>query len=151
MQKLTCAAVGVAVVVGLSVFSGLESPSAPLPTATGQAKNAESGYKPVVPIDILMDMVSDGYDDILDQIKAKKFSKTRKAAYAVAEYMNIAQYHWSEEVKEKDRAKWKTISLAIRGEMLKAAQLAKKKDLAGVSKILKSVEDSCESCHDLRE
>jgi len=118
--------------------------------ASGDAKKAEV-YKPVAPIDVVMDMVSDNFDEALDQLKAKKWSKVRKAALMSAEALNVLQYHSSEEVKKEDMGKWKKISAQIRDDLVKVGAAAKKKDAATVKKLLDTVEETCETCHDMRE
>jgi cytochrome c556 len=152
MRKLIIAGLVGTAAFGIVVTAALSTSSSAIKTASGEEKKpAKPCYEPVVPIDILMDMVSDSFDEALEQLKAKKFSKVRKASYALAEFMNVAQHHSSEEVDKKKMAEWKKISLEIRGEMLTAAAAAKKKDSAAVKKILNRVEDTCEKCHDLRE
>ena len=118
------------------------------------ASGLEAGkdvYQPVAPVDILMDLVDEACEEAVDQLKAKKFSKVRKASYAIAEYMNVLQHHSSEEVDQKKMGDWTKIALEIRGDMLKAAGAAKKKDAAALRKVFSSLEDTCERCHDLRE
>lgn len=109
-------------------------------------------YTPVVPMDDLMDAVDDNFEEISDQLKAKKYSKAMKAAYYVAEFANVLQFHSSEEVKgAANMKKWKVIAVAIRDEMQKVALTIKKKDVAGAKKLLSAVEKTCETCHDMRE
>ena len=109
-------------------------------------------YKPVVPMDDLMDAVDDNFEEISDQLKAKKYSKAMKAAYYVAEYANVLQFHTSEEVKgAANLKKWKDISVAIRDDMQKVALTIKKKDATGAKKLLDKVEAACEACHDMRD
>ena len=119
-----------------------------LPVVYGET----SCYKPVVPMDDLMDSVDDNFEAISDQLKIKKYSKAMKAAHYVAEFCNVLQFHTSEEVEgAANMKKWKEISISIRDDMMKVAMAIKKKDAAGAKKILKAVEDSCESCHDMRD
>ena len=100
----------------------------------------------------LMDAVDDNFEEISDQLKAKKYSKAMKAAYYVAEFANVLQFHTSEEVKgAANMKKWKTIAVAIRDDMQKVALTIKKKDVAGAKKLLGAVEKTCETCHDMRE
>jgi hypothetical protein len=109
-------------------------------------------YKPVVPMDDLMDAVDENFEAISDQLKIKKYSKAMKAAHYVAEFCNVLQFHTSEEVEgAANMKKWKEISISIRDDMMKVAMAIKKKDAAGAKKILSAVEDSCESCHDMRD
>jgi len=109
-------------------------------------------YTPVVPMDDLMDAVDDSFEAISDQLKIKKYSKAMKAAHYVAEFCNVLQFHTSEEVKgAANMKKWKAIAVSIRDDMMKVAQAIKKKDAAGAKKLLSTVEDSCESCHDMRD
>jgi len=109
-------------------------------------------YKPVVPMDDLMDSVDDNFEAISDQLKIKKYSKAMKAAHYVAEFCNVLQFHTSEEVEgAANMKKWKEISISIRDDMMKVAMAIKKKDAAGAKKMLSAVEDSCESCHDMRD
>ena len=119
-----------------------------LPTVYGETP----AYKPVVPMDDLMDAVDDNFEAVSDQLKIKKYSKAMKAAHYVAEFCNVLQFHTSEEVEgAANMKKWKSISISIRDDMMKVAMAIKKKDAAGANKILKSVEESCESCHDMRD
>ena len=75
-----------------------------------------------------------------------------KAAYYVAEYANVLQFHTSEEVKVAANVKkWKDISVAIRDDMQKVALTIKKKDATGAKKLLDKVEAACEACHDMRD
>ena len=93
-----------ALVLTLSGFVGGGSTSVDLPAAYGVAPC----YTPVVPMDDLMDAVDDNFEEISDQLKAKKYSKAMKAAYYVAEYANVLQFHTSEEVKgAANLKKWK--------------------------------------------
>ena len=139
-----------AVAVGITVVAMLSTWSVGGKAASGLEAGKEV-YQPVAPIDILMDLVDAACEEAIDQLKAKKFSKVRKASYAIAEYMNVLQYHSSEEVDQKKMGDWTKIALEIRGVMLKAAGAAKKKDAAALRKVFSSLEDTCESCHDLRE
>ena len=137
-----------ALAVTLSGWIGSGSTSIDLPAAYGVAPC----YVPVVPMDDLMDAVDDNFEEISDQLKIKKYSKAMKAAYYVAEYANVLQFHTSEEVKgAANLKKWKDISVAIRGEMQKVALTIKKKDVAGAKKLLDKVEAACEACHDMRD
>ena len=109
-------------------------------------------YKPVVPIDDLMDAVDDNFEAISDQLKIKKYSKAMKAAHYVAEFCNVLQFHTSDEVKgAANMKKWKAVAISIRDDMMKVAMAIKKKDATGAKKMLKAIEDSCESCHDMRD
>ena len=109
-------------------------------------------YKPVVPMDDLMDAVDENFEAISDQLKIKKYSKAMKAAHYVAEFCNVLQFHTSDEVEgAANMKKWKAVSISIRDDMMKVAMAIKKKDAAGAKKMLKAVEDSCESCHDMRD
>ena len=47
--------------------------------------------------------------------------------------------------------KWKKIAVQIRDDLVKAAAAAKKKDASTVKKLLDTVEETCETCHDMRE
>ena len=109
-------------------------------------------YKPVVPMDDLMDAVDDNFEAISDQLKIKKYSKAMKAAHYVAEFCNVLQFHTSDEVKgAANMKKWKAVAISIRDDMMKVAMAIKKKDATGAKKMLKAIEDSCESCHDMRD
>ena len=109
-------------------------------------------YKPVVPMDDLMDAVDDNFEAISDQLKIKKYSKAMKAAHYVAEFCNVLQFHTSDEVKgAANMKKWKAVAISIRDDMMKVALAIKKKDATGAKKMLKAIEDSCESCHDMRD
>lgn len=137
-----------AVVFVLAGLPGSGESTLDFPTAYGEAPC----YTPVVPMDDLMDAVDDNFEEISDQLKAKKYSKAMKAAYYVAEFCNVLQFHTSEEVKgAANMKKWKTISVAIRDDMQKVALTIKKKDVAGAKKLLGAVEKTCETCHDMRE
>ena len=137
-----------ALAVTLSGLTGVGTTSLDLPAAYGVAPC----YTPVVPMDDLMDAVDDNFEEISDQLKAKKYSKAMKAAYYVAEYANVLQFHTSEEVKgAANLKKWKDISVAIRDDMQKVALTIKKKDVAGAKKLLDKVEAACEACHDMRD
>ena len=137
-----------ALVLTLSGFVGGGSTSVDLPAAYGVAPC----YTPVVPMDDLMDAVDDNFEEISDQLKAKKYSKAMKAAYYVAEYANVLQFHTSEEVKgAANLKKWKDISVASRDDMQKGALTIKKKDATGAKKLLDKVEAACEACHDMRD
>ena len=109
-------------------------------------------YKPVVPMDDLMDAVDDNFEAISDQLKIKKYSKAMKAAHYAAEFCNVLQFHTSDEVKgAANMKKWKAVAISIRDDMMKVAMAIKKKDATGAKKMLKAIEDSCESCHDMRD
>ena len=137
-----------ALVVTLSGLVGGGSSTIELPAVYGVAPC----YTPVVPMDDLMDAVDENFEEISDQLKAKKYSKAMKAAYYVAEYCNVLQFHSSEEVKgAANLKKWKDISVAIRDDMQKVALTIKKKDAAGAAKLLDKVEAACEACHDMRD
>ena len=137
-----------ALAVTLSGLTGGGRASLDLPAAYGVAPC----YTPVVPMDDLMDAVDDNFEEISDQLKAKKYSKAMKAAYYVAEYANVLQFHTSEEVKgAANLKKWKDISVAIRDDMQKVALTIKKKDATGAKKLLDKVEAACEACHDMRD
>ena len=137
-----------ALVLTLSGFVGGGSTSVDLPAAYGVAPC----YTPVVPMDDLMDAVDDNFEEISDQLKAKKYSKAMKAAYYVAEYANVLQFHTSEEVKgAANLKKWKDISVAIRDDIQKFALTIKKKDATGAKKLLDKAEAACEACHDMRD
>ena len=119
-----------------------------LPVVYGETPS----YKPVVPMDDLMDAVDENFEAISDQLKIKKYSKAMKAAHYVAEFCNVLQFHTSDEVEgAANMKKWKAVSISIRDDMMKVAMAIKKKDAAGAKKMLKAVEDSCESCHDMRD
>ena len=137
-----------ALAVTLSGLTGGGTTSRDLPAAYGVAPC----YTPVVPMDALIDAVDDNFEEISDQLKAKKYSKAMKAAYYVAEYANVLQFHTSEEVKgAANLKKWKDISVAIRDDMQKVALTIKKKDATGAKKLLDKVEAACEACHDMRD
>ena len=137
-----------AVVFVLAGLPGSGESTLDFPTAYGEAPC----YTPVVPMDDLMDAVDDNFEEISDQLKAKKYSKAMKAAYYVAEFCNVLQFHTSEEVKgAANMKKWKAIAVSIRDDMMKVALAIKKKDATGAKKMLKAIEDSCESCHDMRD
>lgn len=137
-----------ALAVTLAGLTGGGTTSLDLPAAYGVAPC----YTPVVPMDDLMDAVDDNFEEISDQLKAKKYSKAMKAAYYVAEYANVLQFHTSEEVKgAANLKKWKDISVAIRDDMQKVALTIKKKDATGAKKLLDKVEAACEACHDMRD
>ena len=144
MRQWISPAIAVLALVGFTfVVAGSE--------AASEASESTPCYKPVAPIGDLMEQVDDIFDNIGKQAKVKKFKKARQAANLLAEVMNVVRYHSSEEVTKDKMKKWKKIAVEVRDGALEIAANAKKKDGAKVKSLLGELEDTCETCHDLRD
>ena len=162
MRKLLIPALVVGGLVALSAFVQATGKSAAAADqdkkeASADAKKGADGkkaaaYKPVISTHDLMEFMGDGFDEIGEQAKIKKFKKAALHANLVAELSNVLQFLESEEVEGADKMKkWKKIAASLRDEMVQVAAAAKKKDGAGVKKLLDKVEETCETCHDMRD
>ena len=117
---------------------------------------AASGYKPVAPVDVIMDRSETLITDEMEKHmygKAKwSARKARKAALMLAELMNVTEHYSADYENPKQ---WQEMSRASRDLVLELVAAAKKKDeakakeLVGAKGAIESgkIYKSCDACH----
>lgn len=139
--------VGLASVLGIGsvgILATGKSPGVALATSSGAAESKL--YKPVADLGVIMYHVDKVWEDVENRLEAKKFRTLRKHSQFLAEMMNITGYFDHSEYSEAKG--WKEIAGKTRDLLMESVKIAKKKDGAGYTALLKKIEASCEVCHE---
>ena len=120
------------------------------PTLAAAAEG--NAYKPVVSLEIVMEVVDDMFGNLkttLNDKKAKprkKFKKLKINTAFIAEMMNLtAQFDSGEYSKE---AGWKDLAKKTQDLLFEASMAAKNKDGKAFEPFLDRIDTACEVCHE---
>ena len=111
-----------------------------LGAATLQSAKAKP-FKPVAPLEVLMEGVDDYFLDFEDNIKDKKYKSMKKDALMLAEFFNIAFHHKT----EKD---WQKLSQEQIAQFQEFSEASAKKNDQALASLFKKIDATCEACHD---
>jgi cytochrome c556 len=123
------------VLCGFSYFCAVES---------SRAAALEEGFKPVSTLEALMEHVDTVFSEYESYAEKKLFKKIDKTSRVLAELINVASFF----PQEKNQQEWMQLSKATLENFLKLAEAGSKKDAAGVTGLLKKVNDACDACHE---
>ena len=117
----------------------------------GLAENTKKTqtYKFVAPLDVVMKVADDLFVTLPEKADARKFKRVRREALFLAEISNLYRYADYEEVDSAPkREEWNRYVEVIVDGFLNLAEASKKKDAEAVKTLHKTIEETCEACHE---
>ena len=108
------------------------------------AGKSESAYKPVAPIDVIMENVDDIFSTFEKKVAdkdVKKMKRMKKETLFLAELFNVTQFQKA----EKD---WREWSVKNRDQLKELSTLTEKGDAPALKSALETINKTCEACHE---
>ncbi len=111
--------------------------------AWGEGPKASSGaaFKPVQPLEKLMEGQKQLMGQIKDAIQDKTWDEAQTSAWILAEMANVNQH-------ERPNPKYRELATKMSGQCVELATVLKKRDQKAAMDQSKEIARTCKSCHD---